>query len=109
MRSLGQNPSESELQGIVLLEGAASGLPLIGADALAIPEIITHGENGFLHRPGDADDLAARTVCLARDPALRARLGAAGIRRAQAHALPACVAQMEMVYEAALAGSAKKS
>lgn len=91
-------PSESELQGMVLLEGAASGLPLIGANALAIPEIVHHGENGFLHMPGNSDDLADRIVTLVDDADLREAFGRKSLQLVQFHALDACVAQMEAIY-----------
>ena len=43
--------STVETQGIVLLESLASGTPVIGADAGAIPEIIKNSETGFLFPP----------------------------------------------------------
>ena len=95
-------PSACELQGLVLLEGAASGLPLVGADALAIPAIVRHGENGLLHAPGSAPALADALAALAGDAALRRLFSAAGLTLVQRHALGACVAQMEEVYRAAL-------
>lgn len=96
-------PSESELQGMVLLEGAASGLPLVGANALALPEIVIHGTNGFLHVPGSVDDLADRIVTLVEDPLLREQYGTASIELVQHHSLDACVAQMEAIYHDAIA------
>lgn len=96
-------PSESELQGMVLLEGAASGLPLIGANALAIPEIVHHGDNGFLHVPGNADDLAERIMCLVEDSELRAQYGARSVELVQHHALDACIGQMESIYQEMIA------
>jgi glycosyltransferase involved in cell wall biosynthesis len=95
-------PSEAELQGLVLLEAAASGLPLVGADALAIPEIVRHGVNGFLHVPGDPADLASHLAALAGDAALRSRLGAAGMEMVKPHAIDACIRQNEDVYREVL-------
>ncbi|MEB3188207.1 MAG: glycosyltransferase [bacterium] len=91
-------PSESELQGMVLLEAAASGLPLVGANALAIPEIVHHGENGFLHAPGQPKDLAARLVSLLSDEALRTRMGARSLELVQHHSLDESLTQMETIY-----------
>lgn len=96
-------PSEAELQGMVLLEGAASGLPLIGANALAIPEIVHHGENGFLHQPGSSEDLADRIATLVEDAELRAHFGATSLERVRPHAHANCVAQLEAVYLDAIA------
>lgn len=40
--------SEMETFGIVILEAMACGLPILGANALAIPELVRDAENGFL-------------------------------------------------------------
>ncbi|MBI3978799.1 MAG: glycosyltransferase [Chloroflexi bacterium] len=91
-------PSEAELQGIVLLEAAASGLPLVGADAYAIPELIDDGENGYLHRPGDTADLAEKLLRLLRDPDRRRRMGERSRELVQAHSLAAVITRYETVY-----------
>jgi glycosyltransferase involved in cell wall biosynthesis len=53
-------PSTAELQSIASLEAMASGLPIVVADAMALPHLVEDGVNGHLFRPGDADDLAAK-------------------------------------------------
>ncbi len=45
--------SEIETQGIAILEAAASGLPIVAVKATCIPEIVQHGNNGYLTNPGD--------------------------------------------------------
>ena len=49
--------SIAELQSIATMEAMASGLPVVGADAVALPHLIQDGVNGYLFRPGDVDDL----------------------------------------------------
>ncbi|ERK72393.1 glycosyltransferase, group 1 family protein [Leifsonia aquatica ATCC 14665] len=51
-------PSIAELQSIATMEAMASGLPVVAADAMALPHLVHDGENGHLFRPGDAQDLA---------------------------------------------------
>lgn len=51
-------PSIAELQSISTMEAMASGLPIVAADAMALPHLVHDGENGFLFRPGDVADLA---------------------------------------------------
>lgn len=52
--------SIAELQSIATMEAMASGLPIVAADAVALPHLVHDGENGYLFEPGDADELAAR-------------------------------------------------
>jgi len=52
--------SIAELQSIATMEALASGLPVIGADAMALPHLVHHGENGYLFSPGNAAELAER-------------------------------------------------
>lgn len=46
-------PSDSETLGFVVLESMASGVPVVGAKAGGIPDLIHDGEDGFLVAPGD--------------------------------------------------------
>lgn len=50
--------SPQELQSLATLEALASGLPVIAANAMALPEIIQDGVNGFLFEPDSPADLA---------------------------------------------------
>jgi glycosyltransferase involved in cell wall biosynthesis len=62
----------------VALEAMAAGRPVVGSRVGGIPELVRDGENGLLVPEKDAAALAAALVTLARDPALRARLGGTG-------------------------------
>ena len=53
-------PSTFETQGIVSLEAMASGKPVVGADYLALKEIIDDGKNGEKFKPGSSADCAAK-------------------------------------------------
>jgi 1,2-diacylglycerol 3-alpha-glucosyltransferase len=69
------NAGIAELQCIVAMEAMATGLPVIGADAVALPELIHDGKNGYLFEPGNVDELAGRIVDMFRDPSKRATMG----------------------------------
>jgi len=71
-------PSRFEGFGIVFVEALARGLPVIGRQAFAMPEIITPGLNGDLVPEGkdDSDDLAKRVSVLLADDAVYERVGA---------------------------------
>jgi glycosyltransferase involved in cell wall biosynthesis len=66
-----------------LLEAMAAGKAVVAARSGGIPELVEDGVTGLLHRPGDVDGLRGALHRLAADPALRARLGAAGRERAR--------------------------
>ncbi len=51
-------PSIAELQSIVTMEAMASALPVVAANAMALPHLVHHGENGYLFDPGNPQDLA---------------------------------------------------
>ncbi|QWT23462.1 glycosyltransferase [Subtercola sp. PAMC28395] len=61
-------PSIAELQSIATMEAMASGLPVVAADAMALPHLVKDGKNGFLFEPGNAQQLADRIEFLLRLP-----------------------------------------
>ena len=67
----------------VILEAMACGLPVVSTTLTGVPEMVLHNQTGLLAPPGDAAALAAHLTTLARDPALRVRLGSAGLAHVQ--------------------------
>jgi glycosyltransferase involved in cell wall biosynthesis len=65
----------------VLVEAASQGLACVSTTISAIPELFTDGENGLLVPPEDPAALSRALEAAIRDPALRARLGAAAAGR----------------------------
>ena len=63
---------------MVLLEAAATGLPLIGSRVGGIPECILDGRTGFLVPERDDSALAQRLSELLENPGKRQQMGAAG-------------------------------
>ena len=88
-------PIWKEQFGRVLIEAMASGLPIVGSDSGAIPEVV--GDAGLIVPEGDPKALAKTLSQLVNDPGLRERLGAAGRARVQT------VYSHERVAEATLA------
>jgi glycosyltransferase involved in cell wall biosynthesis len=69
--------------GQVVIEGMSAHLPVVASRGGGPEEIITDGADGILYRSGDVEALAEILARLEGDPQLRARLGAAGARRAR--------------------------
>ncbi|TCO57245.1 glycosyltransferase family 4 protein [Actinocrispum wychmicini] len=66
-------PSRYEPFGIVALEAAAAGAPLVASTAGGLGEVVTHGETGLAFAPGDVDGLAAAVRAVLDDPAAARR------------------------------------
>jgi len=78
-------PSRFEAYGMVFLEARAAGLPCIGRDAFAMPELIEPGIGGAVWQTGDIDDLAALIQTTLDDDALHERCARDAPAFAQAH------------------------
>ncbi len=89
-------PSQNEGFGLVYVEAMSAGLPCVASNVDAAQEIVAHGETGFCVPFGNSTALVAALTELARDPALRQRMGEAGLARYRAHFTRACfVARLE--------------
>jgi glycosyltransferase involved in cell wall biosynthesis len=67
-----------EAFGWVIAEAMAAGRPLVATRVGGIPELVTDGVSGFLVPARTPAEIAQRVIQLLEDPALRARMGAAG-------------------------------
>lgn len=76
-------PSYREGMPKALLEAAACGRPLVATDVPGCRALVRDGVNGLLVPPRDPVALADALEKLARDPGLRARLGAQARRDAE--------------------------
>lgn len=65
-------PSVTETQGMVILEAMGRGTPVVAANALGPSEILASGKGGWLAKPNDIDDFAAKLL-LALKPSTRVK------------------------------------
>jgi N-acetyl-alpha-D-glucosaminyl L-malate synthase BshA len=97
-------PSELESFGLSALEALAAQTPVVGSDAGGLPEVVKHGETGFLLPVGDVEGMAARTIEILKDDERRREMGLAGRRRAESlFDADRIVGRYEEVYERTLA------
>jgi phosphatidylinositol alpha-mannosyltransferase len=72
-----------ESQGIILLEAMAAGMPIVASNIEGFALVITHGVEGVLVPPKNAEALSAALVDLLQDEPRRRRMGEEGRQRAQ--------------------------
>jgi glycosyltransferase involved in cell wall biosynthesis len=91
--------SIAELQSIATMEAMASGLPIVAADAVALPHLVHDGENGYLFEPGNADELAARlTDVFTAEPAEYERMQQASLDGVNVHDINRTLDTFEALY-----------
>jgi glycosyltransferase involved in cell wall biosynthesis len=88
--------------GLVALEAAAAGKPVVAARIGGLPDIVVDGETGLLVAPADPEALRAALARLIDDPDLRERMGVAAGRRAESFSADAVVPVFEDAYRVAV-------
>lgn len=96
-------PSAGESFGLAAAEAMACEVPVIGARAGGLPEVVTDGETGLLYRVGDCAGMAGGALTLLADAEKRLRMGAEGRRQVLERFSPdLIIPQYEMLYDAML-------
>ena len=96
--------SSTDTYGQVVLEAAASGLPVVAVAEGGPAALVENRCTGLLCRP-DPDHLAGALLQLASSPLLRRRLGAAGARAARERSWERALGQLAAGYRRALDGA----
>ncbi|HVM73985.1 MAG TPA: glycosyltransferase [Candidatus Paceibacterota bacterium] len=98
----------AELQCIVAMEAMASGLPVLAARAVALPELVHQGENGYLFEPGDVKELSRRIIEIFNDAPLRKRMGAKSLEIIAHHDIDVVMERFEQFYREAIEATATR-
>lgn len=93
-------PSEKESFGLVAIEAMACGVPVVGSNAGGLPEVIAHGETGYLSPIGDVEDMANHALRLLKNPTLHRLFSLRGIKRVKRYfSIKKIVNQYEALYQ----------
>jgi N-acetyl-alpha-D-glucosaminyl L-malate synthase BshA len=93
-------PSEMESFGLGALEGMACGVPPVATRVGGLPELVTHGVDGFLEPVGDIAAQARRVVELLTDEDLHGKMAEAARRTAlERFSSAMIIPQYERYYE----------
>src|SRR5438105_2426016 len=103
-------PSANEGTPVSAIEALAAGKPVVATQVGGVPDVVEEGEDGFLVDPGATDELADRLAQLARDPALRERMGKAGRARVlPRYAVERLVDDVDRLYRSLLKDAATRA
>jgi glycosyltransferase involved in cell wall biosynthesis len=94
--------SETETMGNVVLEAMASGCAVVAPGAGGIPSLLSHGDTGFLYRPGDVGHAVQCTRTVLKDEGVRSRLGRDARRAVDGRNWEPSVGRVRQVYAKAI-------
>lgn len=92
-------PSATESFGLVALEALSCGVPVIASAVGGLPEVVPHGEAGYLAPVGAIDEMAERAVEILKDKAKWRSMSAAARAAAERYSTEAVVPMYERYYE----------
>lgn len=101
--------SETETQGIVLIEAAATGLPLVAVDAGAVRELCQNRQNGYLCTPREPAEMTEALVKILKDSKLQKKYREKSLEIAQKHDLSHTLRRFVEIYEEAIDLKGKKT
>jgi glycosyltransferase involved in cell wall biosynthesis len=101
-------PSITETLGMVMIEGLASGLPVVAARTGAAHEIVSEGRNGLLYEPDSKAELTAAVRRIVGDNALRGTMSRKARAAAEERGWEASTTTLRSYYEEALSAEVER-
>ncbi len=98
----------AELQGIAVMEGMASGLPVLAVNAVALPELVEHGVNGYLFEL-EVKDLTEKMLKIVEDREKLKEMAAHSLKIISRHDKNVTIKQFEELYEKVIAEKRAKA
>jgi glycosyltransferase involved in cell wall biosynthesis len=95
-------PSLNEGMGRVLVEAMAAGRPVVASRVGGIPDLVKHGENGFLVEPGDVSGLSCAITKLLSDSKMRDEMGKKGREMCQDFSVEKMIEKIDVLYASLL-------
>jgi len=88
----------AELQGLSVMEAMASGLPVLAVNAVALPELVKNGVNGYLFELS-AKDLAKKMELILKDKKKLEKMAEKSLEIISEHDIQKTIEKFERIYE----------
>jgi 1,2-diacylglycerol 3-alpha-glucosyltransferase len=88
----------AELQSIVTMEAMASGLPVVAVNAMALPELVHDGENGYLFSDGNSQMFAEKVTAILSNQTMRAQMSRKSLEIIKDHDINKIIQKYESIY-----------
>jgi D-inositol-3-phosphate glycosyltransferase len=92
-------PSRSESFGLVALEAAACGTPVVASAVGGLTTLVDHGRTGYLVESRDPAGFARRVRCIVDDPLLAERFSTASVLRARNYTWRRAAARLQEIHD----------
>ena len=91
--------STVELQGLVVMEAMASGLPIVSSQGMALRELVEEGRNGYIFPNGNYKIAAEKILLVLRDSDKAKNMGKASLELIKKHDFDATLDKYEQSYK----------